>query len=299
MDYGRLINRSFEIAWKYKALWIFGLFAGGGWSNFNIDLPTRQMFSLEEPGLPEFGLDVSPEFIVGFAISLLAFAAIMIALLFISEAALIDSVNRIERGGRYSFSDAFSAGIDFFLRFVGLFFLTLFSIFAFIAVIVVAVVALFAVHTAIGVLSLLAIIPIFLFGMFFIITVLSLSQRVVVVRNASIGDAIEEAYYLFRRNLSKALVIALISFGFAIVFGIATMIIWAIFGFPIAALGLASSLNPIAAFFGGIIVGLPVSLVVGGFLGVFFSSLYTLFYFELVEPKGVAAAQVPPAAPAT
>ena len=37
MDYGRIINRSFEIAWKYKSLWIFGVFAGSGYSNFYIN----------------------------------------------------------------------------------------------------------------------------------------------------------------------------------------------------------------------------------------------------------------------
>lgn len=295
MDYGRLINRSFEIAWQYKALWVFGLFAGGGWSHFNIDLPADRMFNLDESGVPHFGLDASPEFLVGLVISILAFAVIMVALSFICEAALIDSVNRIERGGRYGFGNAFSAGIDFFLRFVGLFFLTMFAIAALIVIVVLLGIVTFKVHTLVGIFSLLFLFPGLLFGMFLITMILSLSQRVIVVRNVSIGDAIEEAYYLFRRNLSKTLIIALISLGFAIVFAIAGMIIWAIFGLPVAALGLASNLSPVAAFFAGILVGLPVSLVVGGFLGVFFSSLFTLFYFELVEPKTAPAAQIPPA----
>ncbi|UCD63902.1 MAG: hypothetical protein JSW34_00310 [Candidatus Zixiibacteriota bacterium] len=294
MDYGRLVTRSFEIAWKYKSLWIFGLFAGGGWSNLNFDIPTRKSYSFDTPGLENI-LDISPEKIVMFAIAVVTVIVVMILLSFISEAALIDSVNRIDRGGRYRFMDAFSTGIDFFLRFLGVFLLGVFTGIVFTAILALAAVIFFKIHTAMGILSLLAIIPLFLLGSFAIFSLIVLTQRVMVVRNVSIGDALEEAYLLFRRNLSKTAIVFLIYIGLAILLGIAAVIIWAIFSIPIAALGLAAHMEPISAFFAALIVGLPVSLVLGGFLGVFFSSLYTLFYFQLVEPKGVAAPQTPPA----
>ena len=56
----------------------------------------------------------------------------------------------------------------------------------------------------------------------------------------------------------------------------------------------AAEINPVMAFFGALVAGLPVSLVVGGFLGVFYNCLYTLFYFELVEPKQESTATAPP-----
>ncbi|MGH8016367.1 MAG: hypothetical protein ACREBV_09265, partial [Candidatus Zixiibacteriota bacterium] len=49
----------------------------------------------------------------------------------------------------------------------------------------------------------------------------------------------------------------------------------------------------------GIILGLPITLVVGGLFGTFFHSLYTLFYFGLVDPSSPYAKTISPAAPAS
>ena len=57
MDFGNLISRSFEIAWRHKSLWIFGLFVGGA-SYLNMDFD--EFFRYEVRDIPDFS-DLDPD----------------------------------------------------------------------------------------------------------------------------------------------------------------------------------------------------------------------------------------------
>lgn len=294
MDYGRIINRSFEIAWKYKSLWVFGMFTSYGFSSFNLDIPRKDFHEI--PQTPFDIFNIPKELLVMFVLSLLAMFLIWFVISVISKGAIIDSINRIDRGGRYRFGDAFSAGIDFFLRMLGVFVLGAISQTAVAVIIIFIIVIAFMIHTAIGVLSLMILVPALIFSIFFLVSLFGLAQRVLVVRNCGIGASLEEGYYLVKNNLGKVAVIALITLGFSIGLAILAGMIWAFFALPIAAMGFLASMDIITALLAGIAVGLPISFVVGGITGVFFTSLITLFYFELVEPRKAPAAQMPPAA---
>jgi hypothetical protein len=86
----------------------------------------------------------------------------------------------------------------------------------------------------------------------------------------------------------------LIYLGLSIGLGLGALLIWAMVGAPIALIALATGLGLVPALVLAMIMGLPISLIVGGFIGTVVESLYTLFYFELVEPGG----QVQPSSPA-
>jgi hypothetical protein len=75
------------------------------------------------------------------------------------------------------------------------------------------------------------------------------------------------------------------------------MIVWAIFSIPISFVIMSMGVQMFYAFIIGFLLGLPISLVLGGYIGVFQSSLYTLFYFELVEPKSVTEETITPPPP--
>jgi len=299
MDYGRIVTESFQIAWRYKSLWIFGLFAGGG-SGFNLDFSNLPLPKTEF-GLRDFGESFRFPFEMDWEIMLPVFLLVGCMILgyiimhLISVPAIIDGVNKIKRGGTYRLGSSFSAGVDFFLRFLGL---LLIGVFAFIVVAVAMVVAGILAY-AIGdiillVLALLIIIPVFLVFLFVFTNLFALAQRAMVVRNTGIADALEEGFWLLRRNPVKNLVVFLIEIGFSIALGITAFILWAIIGAPIAVVALATGAGIIPAIILAVIIGMPVSLVVGGFSGSVLQNLYTLFYFELVEPSGPA----PPAAAA-
>ena len=279
MDYGQIINRSFEIAWKYKWLWVFGMFGSG---SFNADFNVLAGDASDTYTYGDFSFD--PTIILSFLAVLAIWVMIMIICQIISDSALIDSVNRIERGGQYSFGIAFSTGLNYFLRLLGLNIVMFFITAVIMTALIIFAVIFFAIDTAVGFLSLLFIIPLFFIALFITITIWQLSKRVLVVRDASIADSISEGYYLLKNYFGKNLILFLINIGFSIVFGIAIMIIFFMAGVPMALVLSALNLSTIYAFFGAFLFGLPISLVFGGFFGTFSSSLYTIFYFRLVEP---------------
>jgi hypothetical protein len=131
IDFGALIRRSFEIAWRYKSLWVFALFAGGG-GYYNINLRDNlvkeygdgdSLGMYDFSGMESFIREHLWEVISALAIWLVAVIIVSLVCYLISAPALIDSVNKITRGGTYRFADAFSRGLDFFWRFAGLLFI--------------------------------------------------------------------------------------------------------------------------------------------------------------------------------
>lgn len=303
MDYGRLINRAFALAWKHKILWILGLFTAAGGSALNFgdtfsDSDRSQFFQDLSRGFSDYdsGFEFPTEALVPLAGAMLV-AFIVIGLIFliaklIAIPALIDAVNNITRGGQFSFGNSVSRGIDLFWRFLGLFFIQLFAIF--VTVMVCGVISLILILTIIGIPVAILLI---MFVIYFWYTLFSLAERAIVVRNCSIGDGLNEGWSLFKANIGSTMMIALINIGFGIAFSIITLIAWLIMGLPVGGITYAITSSPVAALILGILIGLPVSLVIGGFTGTFFESLYTMYYFELVEPTPVTVDYNDPPAP--
>lgn len=279
MNYGKIVEDSFSFAWRNKSLWIFGLFAGSG-SNFNLDFGTSHFdqsdFMQYDSWEPLWDL------ILPILAALIVMALIMFVLHLICSPALVDAINKIARGGTYQFSESYSRGLDFFFRKLGL---TLIFIAAVLGVILLAILPIVALHLF----GLLLLFPIVVVGLFFAITVYSLAERALVVRDTSIGEAIDEAYVLLKQNFSKCTIVALIFMGLS--FGMAFLFIMlaAILYFPVNMVVHAMSENRSIIFILGLLMGLPITLVVGGFIGTFFHSLYTLFYFGLVDPASAYA----------
>ncbi len=290
MEFNRIISRSFELAWQHKFLWLFGMFAGG--SGFYLDFSV--LFDLDENPEEIFNqLDMLPETLIPFLMGILIWGLIMFVLKLISEVAVIDSINRIERGGLYSFASGYSAGLDFFFRYLGLAIMKGLVIIASVGLIGFIMFILFAITPVLGIMFLLLFIPGFLFVIFVITNIFTLAERGMIVRNSGIIESIEEGYYLFKNRFSDNFIIFLIFVGMSIAFGIGSFILWMFFGIPIGIIIALMNMEPMTAFVMSFIIGLPISLVIGGIFGVFFSNLYTLFYFELVEPK--KKREIPPA----
>lgn len=274
MEIGSILQRSWDIAWKYKALWVFGLFVQGGGGFTSI-------FDLSEDS-PFGSITSSPAFVT------LVFVGIIIGLIFlimhfISCGAHIDAVNKLTRGGRYTFGSSFSVGVDNFWRMAGLWLLMLGAVIALVLVLALPGVLFFVIHLAVGILGLIVLIPALFAGLVVILMIYWLAQRAVVVRGSSIGDSLDEAYFLFRTYLATCVKFALVLLLIAIVFGIALMILLTIIAAPFIAMAIAADGGLLPALLLGIpIVGL-VMLVLEGLLGSFFHSAHTLFYFRLLE----------------
>jgi hypothetical protein len=90
-------------------------------------------------------------------------------------------------------------------------------------------------------------------------------------------------------------VLTLILIGLGIGISIVAGIIWFIANLPIGAVILSLGFGFIAALLAAVIMGLPISIVIGGLTGTFFSAMVTKYYFELVDPTPQAEAVPPPA----
>ncbi len=291
MNYGKIVEDSFSFGWRYKSLWLFGLFAGSG-GNFNFDIGTDE---LNQSDFMQFdSWEPLWELILPILAAIIVMVLIMFVLHLICSPALVDGINKIARGGTYRFSDSYSRGLDFFFRKLGL---TLIFIAGVLGVILLAALPI----VALGWFGLLLLFPIFAAGLFFAITIYSLAERAMVVRDTSIGNAIDEAYILMKQNFSKCVIVALIFIGLSIGMGILFLMLAAMLYFPVNMIVHAMSENRSIVLILGVILGLPITLVVGGFIGTFFHSLYTLFYFGLVDPNSAYAktASPQPAAPTT
>lgn len=292
LNFSKIVNESFSIAWRFKTLWIFGLFAAGEGTGFN--WPDELPGDINIPISNWSDINIPSELIVTLLLWLFVIGLFFLICHFISIASLIDGTNRIYRGGVYSWGESLSTGLKNFWRFLGLGLIFFFVFFVGTVGAVLIAIVCFKIHLAIGFFSLLFLIPI---GICAIVTgynIYSLAQRAMAVRNVSIGDGLEEGYTLFRRNIGKNILIFLIELGISIGLGILSLMVWALFGIPIAAIVLALGLGWAAALIMGLLLGLPISLIVGGFSGAVLTNLYTLFYFELLEPTPAQSSANPP-----
>ncbi len=293
MDYSGIVERSFRLAWRYKSLWILGLFAGSGTTGFSYG---DQRLNFAKGGAP---MDPSVIFseIAPFLGVLLWLGLILLVAYCLAKPALIDGVNRLTRGGVYTLADSFSTGVSMFFRFLGITILGGILMVAAILLMVMIFVALFAIHPIIGIVMLLPGIPAFFALIWVYLSVFQLAERAIVVRNTNIADAISEGWQLFRNHLAESGIIVLIIIGLSIGLAIVSGIIMFIVGAPIAAAILALDLPLLPALVAGFLMALPVSIIIGGFVGAAMTTLYTLFYFELVEPGGVHSDLLPESTP--
>jgi hypothetical protein len=286
IDFGNLIQRSFEIAWRFKTLWIFGLFAGG-MDAFNFkwtdkiqreEIDTGFAYDwFERLNLPTDLVPPDLAIIGAILLWVLALALLFFICYLIAQPAIIDAVNKITRGGQYAFGTSFSRGTDFFWRFFGITLVEIFAALAVIAVIVVLAIVLTP-------LSLLLTIPCALVVFFFVYHTFGLAEVAMVARNNQIADAISEGWDLLMRNKANCFLMSLIMIGLGIGFVIVVSLVTLAFYLPINLLVLGVTENLVAILLMALFIGLPVALVVGGYTGTFFNALYVQFYFRLVEP---------------
>jgi hypothetical protein len=287
IDFGSIIQKSFNIAWRHKTLWIFGLFAGGiEGSNFE----WMEDMGREEADM-SFAYDlfdrmdlpydmIPPEIAIlsGLAVWLLALGLLFFICYLMAQPAIIDGVNCITRGGTYTFASSFSRGTDFFWRFFGM---TLIEIFVGITTVFTVVVLAIALTPF----SLLLTIPTSLIFFFFAFHTFALAEVAMVARDNQIGDAIAEGWGLVKNNLGSCFLMTLVLMGLGIAFmmviGMAALILY----LPVNLIVYALTDSMVGILMLALFIGLPVSVVLGGYTGTFFNAMYVQFYFGLVEPK--------------
>lgn len=304
MDYSRLISRAWEITWKYRALWLFGFFAGfagigGNFSNipnYRADSASSPPPFLERP--PDFGPAPPAEFFAIFVVVLLAIVIGVVIFLTVLTAlgrgGLIGLIKRAEKGGDVGVGAGFSEGLKNILSIIGIWISVLLPFtlaFGMILALLIVppVLAFLAENTILGVILAIAAV---LIGVFVVLP-LSIAVGVLViyaesyrvVQGLGVFASIGEAYKLLRDKLGKTASVWLITFGLAIAFAMVIAIVAALTLIP--AISLASKIGPLAALVA--IPGVIILVVAGSIFESFRTAIWTLAFLELSGLSGEPA----------
>ncbi|HEX9092301.1 MAG TPA: hypothetical protein VF831_12470 [Anaerolineales bacterium] len=310
MNFGYVLKRAWEIIWKFKILWIFGILASCGQASGSSGSNSSYRFS---------GNDVSPRIQEFFnqnpgLTTTLIILGIILAIVLVILAILLGTVGRVglirgtvkaEQGAdRLTFGELWRDGLTYFWRVFGL--NLLLWVIIFVAVVILGLLAIILTIGTIGI-FLICLIPLLCLIvpiMWFISIIVEQANVALVVENLSITQAIERGWKVVRDNIGNMIVMGLILIvGVSLIGGFIIGLPLLIVAIPAVA-GIATGTSD--AVRNGLILSglffiiyLPFLLLFSGILRAYISSAWTLTYLRLTNkpmPQPVAAA-LPPEAP--
>lgn len=300
-NFGEVLTRAWQIIWKHKVLWIFGIFAGcgqggggngGGNTGFETqgqELPPEVLrwFQIIEDNLAT---------IIGVGLVLICLIwIIMIFLSTVGRIGLIRGTFQADGGAeRLIFGQLFSECTPYFWRIFGLSLLVSLPIVILIAALVAAGLALaIAVSSGndssgIGFLAILPLIIgcfcLFIPVMFVIGMIVRQAERAIVLENLPVLPALSRGWEVFRNHLGPiilmAILLAVISLviGFVIAIPIFILVVPAVIAFAVRD---AQNWTPLIFMGIGLCLYIPVSLLLEGIMTAYIESAWTLTYMRL------------------
>lgn len=310
--YGEILRRAFDIAKGNRHLWFFGLLAGGGGgANFNGNFNFGSGGGSEDFEAAIDYLASHVAVIIGIVVAVVLLIVLFVLLSLIAQGGLARSVAAVDRGEQRSFGSTWRAGLSVLGRMV-LLSLLFFLIWLGCLIVIGAPAGLLIWGTIAGtdstaarvaiivIVALVALtaLVLFLFS-FWVVSLLAVRELALADRGPV--EAWRASYRLTRRKLGPALLLGLlglaISFAIGVVLLLVTLLVGVVFVLPVV--GLAVGGYTAAAIVVGTLVGLvllAVFLVVGGAVGTFKHSYWTLGWLRLRAITDWEDAQVAPAA---
>lgn len=310
MNFGEVLSRAWQIIWRNKVLWIFGILAGCGNATGSGGGNTGFRFSEGDrlpPQLEQFfsQFERLPDWQIALLVGLVVLAILVLIVLFvllgtIGRVGLIRGTQMAERGDTtLLFGDLFREGMRYFWR---VFLLNLLFGLAFavvIGLIVIAYIGVSIVTLGIGALCLLPFICLLVPLGWFLQVVVEQANVALVVEDLGILDGFRRGWDVVRTNLGPIIVMSLILLlGIGLLGGL-------IIGIPLAAvIGPAVTgaiIGTDRALGGGLLIAalcfvayLPVLILLNGILRGYIISAWTLTYMRLTSrPAAIEPAPVP------
>jgi hypothetical protein len=292
MNYGEVLIRAWQIIWKHKVLWIFGLLSGcasgstgGSGGSTNYQVGSREFPELERffNSLTDTQIILGALILIGVVLLLIVIAIVLST---IGRIGLVRGTLQADAGtAQLRFSDLFRGSYPYFWRVFGLNLL-----FGLMILLVVSLIVGFAVLVGIVTagIGLICLLPLFclLIPIGWLVGILIEQANIaLVVEDIGIGDAISRGWEVIRTHLGEMILMGLILFLGGGLVGIVLAL-----PFFIAVVPLAWSLfaGTNVGLNGGVwisilclVLYLPVLLVLSGMLRAYIGSAWTLNYLRL------------------
>jgi hypothetical protein len=310
MDYGGILKRAWNVTWKYKILWLFGLFAGGfggsggggGGSGSNVTnrVGTPNQFSAQS--LKQLEGQIAPYvgLIVAGTVVLLVIGIVFWIVGIAARGGLVHLVNEAEDGRQVRAGDGWARGFRVWWRtfamelLLGLPALIIGGVTA-VAVVIGVLGAVAggnssaagsAVLSALGGMCFLLVIVVILAIAYGLIVgpVLQLALRYIVLKDQGPIEAIKSGWHdLWAKR--GAFVMFLLMFAVGLGIGIASVIVFV----PVLLVGFALAfLGPFGIGLAGLLV-VAVAVSIGAVSGTFLSAAWTIFFRRMTGAEQVGA----------
>jgi len=301
-DFGKVLSRSWQIVWKHKVLWIFGILAscargnGGGNSggsgdsgyqtgpNGDPSLPGGQV----EQAMEQFGQFINENLwiIIVAVVFIFLLSFIFYALGMMGRIGLIKGTFKVENGAEaLSFGELWSESMPYFWRVFGLNFLIGLAV-----LVLIVPFALFAVLTAgVGLICLIPLLCVLIPLSWVLLVIVEQAQAGIVLEDLDMFGGFRRGWEIVKSNPGPIIVMALI-------LGIGGAIVGVIVSLPviIAVLPLIigygmgtsqESTTPIIIAAACCLLYFPVLLFLNGVLTAYIQSAWTLTFLQLRKPQ--------------
>jgi hypothetical protein len=296
-NFGEVLTRAWQITWKYKILWIFGILAGctkggGGGGGGNTGYSTGPSDINVPPEVERFFHQME-NFVGWVEDNLWLFIAIMVLIflvLFIISA-LLGTIGRIGliKGGyqaeqgveALAFGELFSSSMPYFWRVFGLSFLIGLLMF-----IIIVPIVLVGVLSVVGLVCLFPLLCILVPVGAAIGVIIEQANRAIVLEDKSMFDGLKRGWEIARSNIGPMIIMALILFGISLVIGIVIALPIFLVAFPTIfafAMGEGQSFTPLYLAFACICLYAPISWILNGVLTTYTQNAWTLTYLQLTQ----------------
>ncbi|HET9589097.1 MAG TPA: hypothetical protein VFO91_09945 [Anaerolineales bacterium] len=297
-NFGEVLSRAWQIIWKHKVLWIFGIFAGcsrggGGGSSGGGGGATGPGGDGRLPEIERFfeqlgqWIDNNAWIIAVFVLTVLVLIILAIFLGAIGRIGLIRGTYHAEQGReRLVFGELFSESMPYFWRVFGLSLLI-----GVLILLLILPLILFGVLTAgIGLICILPLLCLLIPLSWAVMVVIEQANVAIVLEDLGIVDGLRRGWEVVRANVGTMIVMALILFIGAAVIGIllAIPIIITIIPAAIAIAAAAGGDTPAAWIWTlGIcaVIYLPILFVLNGILTAYVQTAWALTYMRLTRPQ--------------
>jgi len=311
MEYGQIIKKAWRITWRYRFLWVLGIFAGitgwggqgsGGYSGGGRSFgsggasgsSSASPFSAGQ--LQQLGATASKWVPVLIAAGLIwiAFALLMWVLNLAAQGGLVWAVNEIEDGRTPSLGSAWQRGLSHLWSVLGLGILVQLPMFVAVLLLLAAIGVPIALAisrgggAAVGAIlpvcgSLVIGIPLILVMSFVLGIVYVIALRRIVLDGIGAIQSAKDAYKTFRARFKDTALMWLINWGLNVVAGLAVaiplVIVTLVLLIPGIAAGVSRNWGLVAVLVGvWVVLLIAVSLFYVAVWGTFTSALWTILY---------------------